>query len=325
MSDLTNEFAWSHSRDRTFLQCHRQYWYSYYGHWGGWDLDAPADVRSIWFLKQLQSRHMWVGDLVHRIAEFALTYAKQHRRLPPEPDLLTRYDTLMREEFKLSRDDVIRSAGRKTTRLFEHEYDIDLDADAWRDMHRRGLRAVRNFFRSRAVTTLLASSPDRWMPIERFEKFDLDGTPVNVKLDFAYMDGDTLRILDWKTGARRTEPNTNQLSAYALFANSKWGIPVDHIVTAEVNLLRDEVAEHTVGDSDLERARAYISASAAKMRDMLDDAAANEGSEKNFGPVEELRTCKSCNFQRVCLGGRAEDVLRKSAPGRSRGASTRTL
>ena len=45
---------------------------------------------------------------------------------------------------------------------------------------------------------------------------------------------------------------------------------------------------------------------------MLDDAAANEGSEENFAPVEQLKVCRFCNFQSVCLGGRATDVLNRS-------------
>jgi len=72
---LTNDFGWSASRDRTFQQCHRQYWFNYYGSWGGWEEDAEPRTRELWILKQLQSRYMWLGDLVHRMAAFALGFA----------------------------------------------------------------------------------------------------------------------------------------------------------------------------------------------------------------------------------------------------------
>ena len=44
MADLANEFSWSRSRDATFHECRRRYFYQYYGAWGGWETTAPEAV-----------------------------------------------------------------------------------------------------------------------------------------------------------------------------------------------------------------------------------------------------------------------------------------
>ena len=65
MAELANEFSWSRSRDATFQDCRRKYFYQYYGAWGGWDPGAPPDVRRLYILKQLSSRQQWAGRIVH--------------------------------------------------------------------------------------------------------------------------------------------------------------------------------------------------------------------------------------------------------------------
>src|SRR5256712_11257959 len=61
MGELANEFSWSRSRDNTFQECRRRYFYHYYGAWGGWDAGATEDVPRLYILKQLASRQQWAG------------------------------------------------------------------------------------------------------------------------------------------------------------------------------------------------------------------------------------------------------------------------
>ena len=72
MSTFKNEFSWSISRDRVFQTCPRQYYFNYYGYWGGWDINAPARIRQIYILKQLKNRYMWAGAKVHDCIERTL-------------------------------------------------------------------------------------------------------------------------------------------------------------------------------------------------------------------------------------------------------------
>jgi len=73
MSTFKNEFSWSISRDRIFQTCPRQYYFNYYGYWGGWNPNAPERIRQIYFLKKLQNRFMCAGAKVHDCIEHTLT------------------------------------------------------------------------------------------------------------------------------------------------------------------------------------------------------------------------------------------------------------
>ena len=59
MGILKNEFTWSASRARTFDYCPRQYWWNYYGSWGGWDRDCTREAREAYMLKNLANRWTW--------------------------------------------------------------------------------------------------------------------------------------------------------------------------------------------------------------------------------------------------------------------------
>src|SRR5262245_65916514 len=84
MGDLANEFSWSRSRDNTFQECRRRYFYHYYGAWGGWDASAPEDVRRLYILKQLSSRQQWAGRVVHDAIEMGFHAFKDGPELPVE-------------------------------------------------------------------------------------------------------------------------------------------------------------------------------------------------------------------------------------------------
>src|SRR2546422_8109239 len=87
MGAIVNEFSWSRSRDNTFQDCRRKYFYHYYGSWGGWDAAAPDDVRRLYVLKQLASRQMWAGRGVHDAVEMAFHVFAGGRGPPSEPFL----------------------------------------------------------------------------------------------------------------------------------------------------------------------------------------------------------------------------------------------
>ena len=82
MAELANDFSWSKSRNGVFDECKRRYFYQYYGSWGGWDATAPAEVRRLYVLKQLASRQMWAGRVVHDAIEMALFAIRDGRGVP---------------------------------------------------------------------------------------------------------------------------------------------------------------------------------------------------------------------------------------------------
>ena len=57
MADFKNEFSWSYSRDNLFQECKREYYYNYYGSWGGWEKNKADEItRTLYVLKNLQNR-----------------------------------------------------------------------------------------------------------------------------------------------------------------------------------------------------------------------------------------------------------------------------
>ena len=167
MADLANEFSWSRSRDNTFQECRRKYFYHYYGAWGGWEPMAAAEIRRLYVLKQLASRQMWAGRVVHDAIEMALQVFREGREVPVEAfvaDVIER----MRGEWRGSRAGRYREQP-KTTALFEHEYAIDIKREAWQALSQNVAGCLRNFFRLPLLAAIRKTPPEHWS-IEHWSK-----------------------------------------------------------------------------------------------------------------------------------------------------------
>jgi len=78
------EFSWSFSRYISFNTCRRQYFYRYYGANGGWDNNSERDVRKIYMLKNLKSKHDWVSAIFKdalRYVLFSFSTESQEKKL----------------------------------------------------------------------------------------------------------------------------------------------------------------------------------------------------------------------------------------------------
>jgi len=299
MADLSNEFSWSRSRDATFQDCRRKYYLHYYGAWGGWAADAAADVRLLYILKQLASRQMWAGRVVHDAIEMALHVYQQGRDVPVEPfvaDVIER----MRGEWRSSRAGRYRDSP-KTLALFEHEYAVDLKPEVWQALSRNVSTCLRNFFRLPLLAEVRKTAPEHWS-IEHWSKvFDFEGTPVWSAPDFGFWnDAGRLTLVDWKTGASDADATAFQLGCYALYAREVLGVPAAQVVLLEVNLREPTVTPLAWDDGRLEAIREQLRLSIRSMRAYLAEPAANVARLEDFERTEELRICRWCNFRRVC-------------------------
>ena len=299
MADLSNEFSWSRSRDATFQDCRRKYYLHYYGAWGGWAADAAAVVRLLYVLKQLASRQMWGGRVVHDAIEMALHVYQQGRDVPVEPfvaDVIER----MRGEWRSSRAGRYRDSP-KTLALFEHEYAVDLKPEAWQALSRNVSTCLRNFFRLPLLAEVRKTAPEHWS-IEHWSKvFDFEGTPVWSAPDFGFWnDAGRLTLVDWKTGASDADATAFQLGCYALYAREVLGVPAAQVVLLEVNLREPTVTPLAWDDGRLEAIREQLRLSIRSMRAYLAEPAANVARQEDFERTEELRICRWCNFRRVC-------------------------
>jgi hypothetical protein len=299
MAERTNDFSWSRSRDGTFHDCRRRYFYQYYGCWGGWEAGAPEEVRHLWILKQLATRQMWAGRTVHEAIEMALHVFREGREVPVEPfiaDVIER----MRGEWRQSRDGHYRETPR-TTALFEHEYAVALKPEVWQALSRNVATCLRNFFRLPLLAAIRKTVPEHWS-IEHWSRtFEFEGTPIWMAPDFGFWTEEgRLVLVDWKTGASDPEVTAFQLGCYALYAREVLDVPPTRVELYEANLREPLVTPLAWSEDRLGAVVERLRLSIRSMKAYLADAEANRAVLEDFERTEELRLCRWCNFRVVC-------------------------
>jgi hypothetical protein len=298
VADRLNEFSWSRTRDNVFQECRRRYYYHYYGAWGGWDAAAPPAIRRLYVLKQLGSRQMWAGRLVHEAVERSLLALRDGHGLS-EASLVEDTVRQMREEWKGSRDGVYRE-NPKRTGLFEHEYAVPIKDGEWRALRDHIVRCLRNFHRLPLLAEIKRTSTERWILIEDIGSFPWEGTRIFTAPDFGYWNHeDRLQLVDWKTGGSG-EDAALQLGGYALYALEVLRVDLHRVDLLEVNLREGRVARHPWDELSLERVREHVRLSVRAMRAYLLDPERNLAEEANFEKTEDLRICRWCNFRALC-------------------------
>jgi hypothetical protein len=299
MPDLANTLSWSRSRDSTFQECRRKYYYQYYGAWGGWEADAPEAVRRLYVLKQLASRHQWVGRIVHEAVEMALKAMAHGRDLPREPfigDVVER----MRQDWRDSRAGRYRD-NPKLTALFEHEYGLEVKPEEWQALRRHVVGCLRTFYGLSLLADVRRTPLEHWLIEYSSKGFEFEGTPVWIAPDFGFWrDGDELVLVDWKTGGSNPESTAFQLGCYALYAREVLGRRPDQVALLEVNLREGTARDVRWGEAQLAAVRERIRLSIRSMKAYLRDSDANLAVMDDFERTEELRICRHCNFKAVC-------------------------
>jgi PD-(D/E)XK nuclease superfamily len=298
MLALENPFTWSRSRDNTFQECRRKYYYQYYGAWGGWEVDAPDQARRLYVLKQLASRQQWAGKVVHDAVEMVLKAVAAGHELPPEPfirDVVER----MRADWRSSRARRYWEAP-KSAALFEHEYGVDLKPAVWQALSRHVTTCIRNFFRLSLLAEIRRTPTEHWLVEYASRAFEFEGTPVWVAPDFGFWRGDRLVLVDWKTGAAGPAAAAFQLGCYALYAHEVLKRPPDQVDLLEANLREGTITSLHWSDDQLDSIKGRLRLSIRSMRAYLADPEANLALVENFERTEEVRLCRWCNFRAVC-------------------------
>jgi len=295
---LRNEFSWSRTRDSIFQDCRRRYYLHYYGAWGGWDVEADPVTRTLYVLKQLGTRQMWAGRLVHEAVERALLAIRDGYALS-EGSLIEDTVRQMREEWKGSRNGIYRQAPKRTG-LFEHEYAVPIKDGEWQALRDHIIRCLRNFHRLPLLAEIKRTPTDRWILIEDIGSFAFEGSTIFAAPDFGYWSqGDRLQLVDWKTGGSGDDASL-QLGGYALYAFEMLAVDPARVDLLEVNLREGKVTAHPCDAASLDRVREHIRLSVRSMKAYLKDADLNQAEESGFERTEDLRICRWCNFRGVC-------------------------
>ena len=297
---LRNTFNWSVSRDSTFLECPRKYFFQYYGFWGGWEQDATERVRETYILKQLLALPLWIGQVVHDCIRRSLENLARRIPVLPVDEILTITRNRMRQDFRQSRAGAYRKDPKAHCGLFEHEYALDVPERKWREAAEQVDRCLRNFYESATYERLRRLPPEDFLEIERFSSFRLDESEILIKLDCATRESDRIVVWDWKTGRAEQTGLSFQMACYAYYASHNYRVPVRHVVTRRFELFRGELHDDSISEGSLEELLSYIRGSITDMKALLEDRDRNLAREERFSKVEKADICLRCNFLKVC-------------------------
>jgi CRISPR/Cas system-associated exonuclease Cas4 (RecB family) len=304
MMTLRNEFSWSTSRDSKFRFCLRAYYYNYYGSWGGWEVDCDKETREAYILKQLKAGKMWAGGKVHEAISHVLTELQTGEEVSLEEATDTTIEE-MRREWRLSSKKIYRE-NPKSCALFDHEYEINRSDGYWKSLAEDVRACIRNFFGSEHYRQIKEIDPAQWLIIDEpsFDKekvtFDFEGDTVFAKIDFAWKDDGVAHIIDWKTGKSLSDGDNAQFHCYGLFAMEKWGFPIENVRAFESNLYIPDTQEVEVDGGKIDQFKDYMRKGIVEMKALLVDVENNIADKERF-PKNEGKTCKWCNFYRLCF------------------------
>jgi len=300
MVEFKNEFSWSKTRDEVFKTCPRQYWFAYYGYWNGWLENAPERTRQIYILKNLKNRHMWAGEKVHECIQRSLNNIRRGIKVLSVDEIVTITLDQMRAEFRSSKAKNYWKSP-KSCALFEHEYELEMTDDQWKEVANNVETCLRNFYASDIYDSLKSHPKDRWLEVEDFSSFHLDNVRINLAIDCAIRQGDDIYIYDWKTGKSLSEDLSIQLCCYALYAVEKWHVRPESLGIIEYNLFFNKSNWFSVSHGEVENIKGYITGSIKDMQSLLIDVGNNIPiEEEGFSKVEDERISLRCNFRKVC-------------------------
>ena len=279
-----------------FDSCRRQYYYTYYGSWGGWKDTAEPHIRLLYQLKKMTTLPQLVGSVVHDAISRILKKSQQTGRTNPLQAAQTNAITLFNQHLIDSENKRWLQSASRYTNLFEHYYNESFDANEARLRIAESLEA---FFSSKPYQHLCTVPPDQWLSLEKLESFTCHATKLWVTLDVAVRHNGGISIYDWKTGRER-EADKRQLSVYALYATTIWGVALQNLSLFDVYLQTGTLLCMPIDADTLEDTRRFIGQSIVAMQKVLDNPVANTASINTFPMTDHHTTCTSCPFKTVC-------------------------
>ncbi len=286
---MATEFSWSVSRHESFQTCARRYYYAYY---------AATEDDEVRRLKRLSALPLWAGSVVHETVE---AFLKERDALPSEAEQQAIVKAAVHD--RMLSDWRESEGGTLGFRLFEHEYARPVEAEDKKLAVGIVMRSLRNFFKSPTLAAALRAGRSRFLSIEDLVGFEVGGTPVKLRMDFAFRDADgRVVIVDWKTGRAEGRFNEVQLAGYALFAARQgWVQSPEELVTELAYLQTARYVRRGVDGKTLQRAQAFIEKSASRMKARLLDPLANTARLEDFPMIDRPQVCRRCNFRRLCF------------------------
>ncbi|TBL80863.1 PD-(D/E)XK nuclease family protein [Paenibacillus thalictri] len=297
------EWSWSQTRDTIFQECQRKYYYQYYASHNGWLRDSPEEAKSAYRLKQLANLYILFGDALHQLLERVLKESLKLNKLTVNVSILEQQlRNYLNRAFTDSRNmSQWLQAPKKSMMLHEMYYEGRLPQNRVIKVNERIKQCVENLRNCRSLQDLLLKD-NRIVEVEQLNTFQVEDTPVFVKLDVLYhlQSEDRWVIVDWKTGLE-DEENEEQLLLYALFLNNKYQVPIDKAEIRLEYLLTGQYKSYQVDGSKVDRVTERVKQSVSQMQLLLEDAKRNKPYPQDRFPTSPAKMkCRGCNFRDLC-------------------------
>lgn len=302
-----NEFSWSISRAREFDECKRRYWFNRYGYWNGWSSGGRAS--RLYYMKKLQNRWGWRGNLVHSAVEYLLNEAQARKITDIDAELKIAWqETLykLKDQFDESKTFRFREDPKHAFGLKEHEYHENISKDQWikvRDEVKASIFGLKKL----PIFNWLIENPDNIMTIERMETVKIFGFTSYFIVDVLAKDGEKRMIIDWKTSSSMGGDKVDLQLGFYGHCLSTFDMDTSQIEVIEANPLLGQERRRPVTPESMEKVKEYFTKSTQEMFSFLEnkDPDLNEAlSEDVFLPGGiESGVCKFCPFIGECEAG----------------------
>ena len=300
MADFKNEFSWSKSRNELFNECKRKYFFNHYGSWNGWDNNEKDRTKRIYYLKQLNSKEIWLGQIIHEVIKYTLAQIRSGQKMS-----LSYATAILRKKFEngFRESSVKKYNGFKSNlhKFLEDEYDLKISDEEKKELLKKAENCLTNFYNSDTFIEIKNTPVSDWIFLENFLSFNLEGNKIFLSMDFAMKKEDKVIIYDWKTGKERSTDFDLQLTCYALYISEKFRIAPKDIITKIFNLSINKEDTYEINETKLIEIKNYIKNSIRQMQLLLEDIKNNIACEEKF-PKEEGFYCSRCNFKKICSG-----------------------
>lgn len=294
--------TWSLTMGKTLDSCPRKYFYRYHLARRADRGDRSQRAQEAAVCRRLMGPKAWAGEIVHdEIQRILLAWRKGWNEIPEQAvrqvnrKLSSRLEASYEYLYK-NREAYARPPGLLDLHYFGGKMTRDL-GDQMKDVVKTSLS---NFVTSDLASRIRRVGPNSFRPIDTNASALLDsGVLLRVKPDFAFEEGDTLHVLDWKTG--RPDPTWDgmQLLGYSLFAAEHWGRPVEQVRTACVHLYPGvKVQEYDRAGETIDLALQRIAEQLAQVQEL--EGGREDPEEEQFPATRHPKTCRYCPFRSIC-------------------------
>lgn len=292
--------SWSFSRMKMLQECPREYFYNYYSYHNGWLRDADGESKQIYKLKNLQPIDALFGQSFHATVKDAVKGRKK--------------ESLVYDKFRRIINRAIRTAYQESLNskedwclhpkwycmISEVYYEGDIPQDKKDSIVQKININSNNIFTSQSFKELTENDVEI-IELDELKSFEVNGITAFVKLDAFYKLGNKYIITDWKTSARESLKDIDQLILYVWYAHRVLGIRLQDIEARLEYIQQNKVEVYNFGDNEIDIIDRRLENDLKLIRKYLIDFEANQPLPKEkFFQAKGSSLCKFCNFREAC-------------------------